>query len=229
MAVKKHKVKYSTLPKLMWGKYAYAVVINCQSASIRISYSSPVIPRMSASMRKLVLAELPANSSPDDLYRITKGYSAWRIYFNNKTSFEKFNNYVLTNCPRQVIEIISPQSDDHVQVLKSDEKVVYRSQLFYNRYSWKITLSGTSNETERLELLDWVSEYFTDQIDISRVKLSVSYISFILYCNDEDDVAMTRLMYSHRIKNITHAIVVNPNNNNNTGTTHASSTLPPSS
>ena len=176
------------------------------------------------------MAALPSPSNESDEHKVIKGFNGWRFYFVSKGPFEHFRDYVMTHCRKQVIEIISPESDEQIHVLKSDEKVVYRERLFYNQYQWKIELDGLSTVEALEDLRDWAASIFADQNDASRVKLSKSYMGAILYCKHEDDVVMTKLTYAHSVKNITHAIAApSPTNNNNKGTTHASSTLPPSS
>jgi hypothetical protein len=185
---------------------------------------------MPKATRLRLLSILPSQANESGAHKVTKGCSGWRFYFVDKDAFEKFRDHVLADCHKHVIEIISPESEEQLQLLKADEKVVFRQRLFYNQYQWKVELGGITRKQDREDFHAWAVSFFADQNDAKRVKLSKSRMGFILYCNHEDDVAMTKLVYSQWVKNITHAIAVpNPNNNNNKGTTHASIAIPPSS
>lgn len=228
----KHRVKYSTLPKLMWGKFAYVVAIHNPGGTWvyrdNIDYR---IGRMSKKSLDIIMAACPKS---EDRFKLTKGKrSSWKFYFTNKTDFDRFCDIATVTCRYHVSEIIQPSTSDQLDVLQENGLVVYRSHWFHNSYEWKVTFQPKLGPKVYGEIQKWIHDNLTDENDVGRFKIRSSYDSLICYLKHEDDVAMTKLTYSGNIFNVAKAVVVEPivytNNNNNKGTTNASSPLSPTS
>lgn len=216
----------------MWGKFAYVVAIHNPGGTWvfrdQIDYR---IGRMSKKSLDTILAACPQS---EDQFKLTKGRrSSWKFYFTDKADFDHFCNVAEVTCRYHVSEIIQPSTVDQVDVLRESGIVVYRSHWFHNVYEWKVTFQPKLGLPVYGEMQQWVKETLADENDASRYKIRSSHDSLIFYLKHEDDVLMTKLTYSGLIHNVAKAVIVEPvvhtKNNNNKGTSHAPSPLPPPS
>lgn len=226
----KHRVKFSTLPKLMWGKFAYVVAIhNPGGVWVFRDNRDYRIGRMSKKTLDAIMAACPTS---EETFKLTKGKrTSWKFYFTDKSDFDHFRQVAEVSCRYHVSEIIQPSVDDQIDVLRENGSITYRSHWFHNAYEWKVTFQHKLGKHIYGEMQQWIHQSLADENDASRYKIRSSHDSLICYLKHEDDVVMTKLTYSDRIRDVTKAVIVEPvvhtTNNNNKGTTHAPSTLSP--
>ncbi len=176
----KHKVKYSTLPKLMWGKFAYVVAIHNPNGSwvFRDQHNYRVGRISNRSLVTLM------NACPDDaeIFKLTKSRSkTWKFYFVNKANFDHFCEVVSSTCRSHIAEIMQPSSADQLDTLRTNGLVVYREHWFHNDYEWKVTFKDDLGETVIDEIQQWIHQSLADENDAYRYKIRSTRHTLIFY------------------------------------------------
>jgi hypothetical protein len=164
-----------------------------------------------------------------NIARVVRPYFQWKVYFLNETDFDSFlvGMQKLEN-EVAVTGIWKPESNEQLELLKQDHKVVTRDSLFYDQYTWKITFKPGYKMDDKDELVEWINEiYKTDDVVVKekyattwqspRYRFCDGHDVPVLYLSDEDDVVMAKLIYTSSIKKIEKAVILADQNNNNKG------------
>ena len=236
--------KVHIITRLYWQKFPYCAELDfakmlapTNTKSMWSSYGSRWHDGFTASRGKLgakVKALIPTDKN---LARVVRPYYQWKVYFLNESDFDAF----LVEMKKLEKEVAvtglwKPESNEQLELLKQDHKIVTRDSLFYDKYTWKITFKPGYKLDDKDELVDWINEiYKTDDVvvkgDYSQTWQSPRYRFCngnhipILYLNDEDDVMMAKLIYTSSIKKIEKAVILADQNNNNKGNEDESGTV----
>lgn len=224
-------VPVHSIKSLFWQQFPYSVEIDF---SILVKTTSQYRADRWSQGRQIAHSKIGDNIAkmlPTDkkVFRRVRSYYQWKMYFLNESDYQAFilgmntfkKDVVITN-------LWQPDDAAHLALLKTDHKLVTRKTLFFDSYTWKITFVP-GYKMDKDELNGWVEEMFGEDGMQSKGKYSNKWITErfqfdernhipVLYLKDEDDVVITKLIYSSSIKKIEKAIILdNQNNNNNKG------------
>jgi hypothetical protein len=165
---------------------------------------------------------------PQDVttFKIQNNGRTLSFYFTNADDVNSLIDRVDAN-DFLITEVQHPESEDHLELMHQDHKIVFRSKFFYDFFEWRIVFKRLDREEKR-ELADWVKGFFDTSAELGERYSFTEGVNPILYLRDEDDVMMAKLTQSSRVRKVEKAVLLSENNNNNTGS-NETRTLPQTS
>lgn len=193
MATKKYPVK--TIPHLFWNKFAYKVVLD-----LNTTHSSWRTELARNKELKPILKHCPDEKS--GTWRLISAYQSVTLFFEQESEYQHF----LGKQKSKIREVWQPINQQQTDALIADEKLVFRDKLYFDAYTWCVTLKYVNRDTKS-EIRDWAESVFeTENLITDRVRLSDGHI-IRFYLNDDSDVIMVKLAQGSRVKKIEKAIL----------------------
>jgi hypothetical protein len=236
--------KVHIINRLYWNKFPFSIELNFSTMLIRAdkkstagwnsSYWGDGYRASQGTLGNGIKALVPADKK---IAKLVRTYNVWKVFFVDESDFDKFlvdvkafeKNVAVTG-------VWKPESTDHLELLQQDHKLVTRTSLFHQKYTWKITFKSGYLLESKDELVEWINEiYKTDDVVVKtkywstwssdRYRFADGNHIPILYLNDEDDVIMAKLIYTSSIKKIEKAVILENKNNNKGNTEDESGTV----
>lgn len=183
--------------KLFFKKYAYKVVLSCQTSGNRWAWRDQAhLPQ------EFQLVQDWCEQHAPDAHKIQRRYqggskrhSDWHQLVYLQTEHTK--DALLKVQPTAVHEIWQPLDADHLQMLDVRNVIEVRDRLIYHKYSHVIYFKYDRD----MQLWDWLKALL-DGSEVSVLKGSAWWPK--VYSSDLDDVRMIQLSYPERIDYIKH-------------------------
>lgn len=195
-------MRFETTTRLFYSKFPYKAVLVNEGFDIDKYYGD--MRKMIQWLRKIKKSE----------YQMRRARTI-QLFFKKRKDLE----YAINHYGEWVQQVFEPYNKKHYEYLMNNKDCVTRNRLFWNRYSYKITL-GTHNNVQKA--IGWFENFFTER-DPSRFRFGASlnqlinekeawrsyWCNPVLYLANHDDVMLCKLALSDHIFKIETAITFN--------------------
>lgn len=182
--------------KLFFKKYAYKVVLSCQTTGRRWTWRSHKMPQEFQSVQDWCEAHAAGQFHISRRYQGgSKKYSDWHQNVYLQSADHK--DALIKHQAASVHEVWQPLDSDHLQSLDVRNVIEVRDQLIYRKYAHVIYFKYDAHG----ELWNWL-ETLMEGSQVSVLKGSTWWPK--VYSSDLDDVRMIQLSYPERIDYIKH-------------------------
>mgnify|MGYP003319259776 FL=1 len=192
-------MQFETTTRLFYGKFPYKAVLVNEGFDVDRYYGD--MRRMIEWLRTMQKSE----------YQMRHARTI-QLFFKKRKDLE----YVVNNYGKWVNQVFEPHNKKHYEYLMQNKDCVTRNRLFWNKYSYKITLGAHTNIEKAL---DWFDNFFTErEPDRYRFGASLSQLlkekerwrtywcNPVLYLTEHDDVMLCKLALSDHIIKIEKAV-----------------------
>lgn len=189
------KIQYTH--KLFYKKYAYKVVLNCQTSGHRwFWHDQDVLPQEFQMLQDWCDTHAPGAFKIQRRYQGgTKKHSDWhQIVYLNSTDHK---DALIKHEGAAVQEVWQPLDDDHLQSLDVRNVIEVKHRLIYGKYAHVVYFKYDRHG----QVWKWL-EALLEGSTVSELKGSTWWPR--VYSSDLDDVNMIRLSYPERIDYIKH-------------------------
>ena len=180
-------MQFETTTKLFYGKFPYKAVMTHEAFDVDEYYGN-----MTKMLKWL-------KSLPKDDYQMRHAKTI-QLFFRKRKDLE----YVVNSFHKWVTQVYEPFNKKHYEYLMQNKDCITRNRLFWNKYSYKITLGAHTNIEKAVA---WFENFFTerDPIDTDmgtrpnlREKETWRLIgAIVLYSTEHDDVMLCKLAPDH--------------------------------
>lgn len=182
--------------KLFFKKYAYKVVLNCQTTGRKWSWRSHKMPQEFQAVQDWCEAHAAGQFKIQRRYQgRSKKYSDW--HQNVYLSSADHKDALIKHQGASVHEVWQPLDSDHLQSLDVRNVIEVRKSLIYRKYSHAIYFKYDKDSQTRPWLVTLLEQSTTSVLKGQRRWP-------IVYSTDLDDVRMIQLSYPERIDYIKH-------------------------
>lgn len=190
-------MKIHYVSKLFYKKYAYKVVLNCQTSGNRWFWRrSDVLPQEFQQVQDWCETHVQGQFKIQRRYQGgSKKHSDWHqnVYLGSADH----KDALIAHAGAAVNEVWQPLDDDHLQSLDVRNVIEVRDSLIYGKYSHVVYFKYNRDG----ELWKWLEALLVES-DVSDLKGDRWWPK--VYSTDLDDVRMIQLSYPERIDYIKH-------------------------
>jgi hypothetical protein len=189
--------------KLFFKKYAYKVVLNCQTSGNRWCWrNQDTLPQEFQSLQDWCEQHAPGAYKIQRRYQGgTKRHSDWHqlVYLQS----ERMKDALVKDQSLAVQEVWQPLDADHFHQLDVRNVIEVRHQLIYRKYAHVIYFKYDRHG----QLHEWLKALLADSTT-SELKGDAWWCK--VYSNDLDDVRMIQLSYGEQIDYVKHVKLIPP-------------------
>tara|TARA_B100002019_G_C21228100_1_gene578480 strand:- start:244 stop:849 length:606 start_codon:yes stop_codon:yes gene_type:complete len=192
-------MQFETTTKLFYGKFPYKAVMTHEAFDVDEYYGN-----MTKMLKWL-------KSLPRDDYQMRHAKTI-QLFFRKRKDLE----HVVNSFHKWVTQVYEPFNKKHYEYLMQNKDCITRNRLFWNKYSYKITLGAHTNIEKAVA---WFESFFTER-DPARYRYGQSlgqlmreketwrsyWCNPVLYLTEHDDVMLCKLALSDHIIKIESAV-----------------------